>query len=55
LVWIPKKERTSVDLLEKVGITKIHWKIGPQKSLSLSKALAAKNVWRLIQGTCLFV
>jgi hypothetical protein len=55
MVWIPKRKRTSADLMEKIALPKSFGGWGLKNIFLFSTTLAIKNVWRLIQGTCLWV
>jgi hypothetical protein len=49
-----KKKRIGVGLWKNMALPKSFGGWGLKNPFLFSKALAAKNVWRLIQGTCLW-
>jgi len=54
MVWRPKPKRSGVGLLEMSALPKSIGGWGLKNPFLFSKDIVAKNVWRLIQGTCLW-
>jgi hypothetical protein len=56
-IWFRDQKKKGLVLAswKKMALPKANGGWGLKNTFLFSKALAAKNVWRLIQGTCLWV